>query len=615
MPNLIGQSLGRYHILEQLGEGGMATVYKAYDTRLETDVAVKVILTEKFTPEALVRTLKRFESEAKDMARLTHPNIVKVTDYGEYEGQPYLVMPYLPGGNLKQYLRDHGRLSWQEAVKILIPIAQALGFAHRQGVIHRDVKPANILLTQDGHPMLTDFGVAKVVEEEATHDLTGSGVGVGTPEYMAPEQTGRNFDQRVDIYALGIVFYEMVTGRRPYEGDTPLAVLLKQVGEPLPHPRQFTPGLPEAVGKVLFKALAKKPEDRFQNMDEFAIAMERLSSVPSGVTVKRWLPWGIGAAAMLLVLAVVWGLASRGWIPAPVFKKTPNSVALAVLTSTKQPTDTSQVTETSQSTAPPTITSLPTPTYPSTLASTPILNPPSFPIPIPSTSQVVSQVSVPGSGAGHVVATCPSGSIVTGGGFAASPSLLVFTTLTSSNGWEADAQNLSASGQALNAYAECLSNTSGTTQQVYFQTTASASGIGHVVVNCPSGSVVTGGGFASSSNLLVYSNSANGNGWEVDAQNTSSSNQLVNAYAICLSGTSGSIQQVVNQVSVAANGNGQSVKACPASTYLTGGGYAGNQNLFVYNESATGSSWQVYAQNTSTRDQRLNSYALCLTLP
>jgi hypothetical protein len=256
---------------------------------------------------------------------------------------------------------------------------------------------------------------------------------------------------------------------------------------------------------------------------------------------------------------------------------------------------------------------------PTATSSGPIVHIPHIPvIPIlfqPSTSQVLTQVSVPASGAGHAVATCPSGSIVTGGGFAASPSLLVFTTFASSNGWEADAQNLSATGQALNAYAECLSNTSGTTQQVFSQVTAAPSGVGHVVANCPSGSVVTGGGFASSSNLQVYNNSANGNGWEVYAQNTSSTNQLVNAYAICLSGTSGSTQQVVNQVSVAGNGNGQSVKACTASTYLTGGGYAGNQNLFVYNESASGSSWQVYAHNTSGGSQLLNSYAVCLTLP
>ena len=278
MPTLTGQSFGRYHILEQLGEGGMATVYKAYDMRLECDVAVKVISTAKFTQEAMGRALKRFEREAKAVARLTHPNIVKVTDYGEYEGQPYLVMPFLAGGNLKQYLKTHGRLPWQEAVHLILPIAQALDFAHCQGVIHRDVKPANILLTQNGQPMLTDFGVAKVVEEEATSDLTGTAATVGTPEYMAPEQTGKNIDHRVDIYALGIVFYEMLTGRRPYEADTPLAVLVKQASEPLPRPSRFAPGLSEKMERVLFKALAKKPEDRFQSMAEFGTALEGLTS-------------------------------------------------------------------------------------------------------------------------------------------------------------------------------------------------------------------------------------------------------------------------------------------------------------------------------------------------
>ena len=276
MGELIGQSLGRYHILEQLGKGGMATVYKAYDTRLETDVAVKVIRTESLPQNAVDRALKRFEREAKALARLTHPNIVKVTDYGEYEGKPYLVMEYLPSGTLKSLLRGKP-MPWQDAIRLLLPIARALGFAHRQGMIHRDVKPSNILITADGEPMLTDFGIAKMLDLEETMELTGTSAAIGTPEYMAPEQaSSKSIDQRADIYALGVVFYEMVTGRKPYTADTPMAVIIKHASEPLPRPRHFVPDLPQVLENVLLKALAKKPDERYQSMGEFTAALERL---------------------------------------------------------------------------------------------------------------------------------------------------------------------------------------------------------------------------------------------------------------------------------------------------------------------------------------------------
>ncbi len=168
MSNFIGQTLGRYHILEQLGEGGMATVFKAYDTRLERDVAVKVIRVDQFAPAMLESVLKRFEREAKALARLTHPNIVGVIDYGEYESSPYLVMPYLPGGTLKQRLGKP--MPWQEVVWLLTPIAQALEYAHEQNIVHRDIKPSNILLTVKGQPMLTDFGIAKLLESDENSD-------------------------------------------------------------------------------------------------------------------------------------------------------------------------------------------------------------------------------------------------------------------------------------------------------------------------------------------------------------------------------------------------------------------------------------------------------------
>ncbi len=274
---LIGHFLGRYHILEQLGEGGMAVVYKAYDTHLEHEVAVKVIRLDNLPRNAEERALKRFEREAKAVARLDHANIVKVTDYGEHEGSPYLVMPYLPGGTLKQYLKEHGSMDWREATRMLKPLAEALAYAHEQGLIHRDVKPSNILLTTRGEPMLTDFGVAKVVDDEVTQDLTGTSATVGTPEYMAPEQVvSKSVDHRADIYALGVVFFEMVTGRRPFEADTPMAVLFKHASAPLPRPKGYKPDLPDGVERVLLKALAKRPEDRYQTMKEMGRAIEQV---------------------------------------------------------------------------------------------------------------------------------------------------------------------------------------------------------------------------------------------------------------------------------------------------------------------------------------------------
>jgi tRNA A-37 threonylcarbamoyl transferase component Bud32 len=273
--SLIGQSLGRYRILEQLGEGGMATVYKAYDTRLERDVAIKVIRRGAFPPDQLEMMLKRFEREAQSLAKLSHPNIVKVMDFGEYEDSPYLVMEYLPGGTFKQRL---GRpVPWQEAVRLLIPIARALEYAHEHNIIHRDIKPANILLTEKGQPMLTDFGIAKILETNETANLTGTGVGIGTPDYMAPEQWMGTSTPQSDIYSLGVVFYEMVTGRKPYVADTPVAILLKQTNDQLPRPTQFVPNLPDAVEKILIKALAKNLQDRYQNISEFLAALDKLN--------------------------------------------------------------------------------------------------------------------------------------------------------------------------------------------------------------------------------------------------------------------------------------------------------------------------------------------------
>ncbi|MBS4016455.1 MAG: protein kinase [Candidatus Latescibacteria bacterium] len=282
MTNLIGQSIGRYHILEQLGEGGMASVYKAFDTRLERDVAIKVIRMDAFPAQQHERVIKRFEREAKALAHLSHPNILKVLDYGEYDGVPYLVLEYLPGGTLKQKLGQP--LPWQEALSLVLPIANALYYAHENGIIHRDIKPSNILLDRKNQLHLTDFGIAKILGLKEGQTLTGAGVGVGTPEYMAPEQgLGKQVDARADMYSLGVVLYELITGRKPYTAETPMAVVLKHVTDPLPRPIKFVPGLPNDVEKLLLKALAKQPEDRYPDMKTLAAAMQTLSDkeVPS----------------------------------------------------------------------------------------------------------------------------------------------------------------------------------------------------------------------------------------------------------------------------------------------------------------------------------------------
>jgi|APSaa5957512622_1039677.scaffolds.fasta_scaffold08944_2 eukaryotic-like serine/threonine-protein kinase len=323
MSDFFGKSLGRYHVLEKLGEGGMAVVYKAFDTQLEKEVAVKVIRTENIQQSALQRTLKRFEREAKALIRLTHPNIVSVLDHGEQDGVPYLVMPYLPGGTLKEEIVKVQRMDWQKAAAFLAPIGHALEEAHCQDIIHRDVKPANILITASGQPMLSDFGVAKVLHDEETMDLTGTGVGIGTPAYMAPEQgLGKPVDARTDIYALGIVFYELVTGRKPYSADTPMAVLHKQLSEPLPRPSKAVPDLPLRVEQILLKALAKDPGHRYQTMGTFALALEEVAQgnlkteketpkeektpKKSLLSKKQW-AWILGGGVFLLVCLLALG--------------------------------------------------------------------------------------------------------------------------------------------------------------------------------------------------------------------------------------------------------------------------------------------------------------------
>jgi predicted Ser/Thr protein kinase len=337
-----GQTLGRYQILEPLGEGGMAVVYKAQQPSLERVVALKVIRSG-FAEDR--DFMQRFEREAKAIARLQHPNIVQVHDYDTVDGRPFIAMQYLQGGTLKQRLESlalaGSRLPQREAAAIVGQVAAALDHAHSIDVIHRDVKPSNVMLTGDGRAVVTDFGIAKMVGGQTQHTQTG--VGIGTPEYMSPEQgQGNPIDRRSDVYSLAVVAYEMLTGRIPFSADTPLAVVLKHMKDPLPRPSSFNADVGPATEGVLMKALAKDPTDRYDSAGSFAAALEgaiakdhpptaktvvspRVAAVPTGpegawvagafITRRAMLATG-GAAAGLIVLGGI-ALALRGGDGAP----------------------------------------------------------------------------------------------------------------------------------------------------------------------------------------------------------------------------------------------------------------------------------------------------------
>ncbi len=254
----VGATVGGYAIRDEIGRGGMATVYRAHQLSMDRDVALKVLPSQFLNQPT---SLDRFKQEASIVARLEHRAIVPVHDYGEFEGVPYLVMRYMDGGSVDDLLAV-GPVSPERTLQIVLQIAPALDYAHRQGVLHRDLKPSNILLDANGDAYLTDFGIARILGQNAK-PLTTSGV-VGTPSYMSPEQAqGHDLDGRSDVYALGVVLFEMLTGVRPFEGDTPYTVAVKHVTERPPSPCAINPGLSRAVENVLLRALEKKRENRY----------------------------------------------------------------------------------------------------------------------------------------------------------------------------------------------------------------------------------------------------------------------------------------------------------------------------------------------------------------
>ena len=273
------EKIGIYEIQSELGRGGMATVYRGYDPRFEREVAVKVLPQELLHADPQFRL--RFEREAKIIAQLEHSAVVPVYDVGEADGQPFFVMRYMNGGSLSERIKA-GVFTIDEAIQILGAIAPGLDEAHSKGIVHRDIKPSNILFDKRGNPYISDFGIAKLSQAQAGN-VTGSAI-IGTPAYMAPEQAqGIEIDGRADIYALGIILFEMLTGKQPYEADTPMAVAIKHITDPVPRIRQSNPKLPEGMETIIQKAMAKNKDDRFTTAVEM---MDALREVARTITTK-----------------------------------------------------------------------------------------------------------------------------------------------------------------------------------------------------------------------------------------------------------------------------------------------------------------------------------------
>ncbi|MEM7345631.1 MAG: protein kinase [Chloroflexota bacterium] len=271
MADLIGKSLGQYQIKEQIGAGGMATVFKAFQESINRHVAVKILPIHFANDPNFV---KRFTQEAQAIAALEHPHIVPVYDFGTSNDLTYMAMRYVEGGTLSDLMGT--KLSDERIVELISSVAKALDYAHSQGVVHRDIKPSNVLIGNHGEALLSDFGIAKMMGgNEGGTQLTGTGSILGTPDYMAPEQaSGNQVDGRSDIYSLGVVLYELLTGHPPYQAKTPLAVVMMHINEPLPPPRQINPDIPEPLEQVVIKAMAKDPEKRYQTANEMAAALQ-----------------------------------------------------------------------------------------------------------------------------------------------------------------------------------------------------------------------------------------------------------------------------------------------------------------------------------------------------
>jgi serine/threonine protein kinase len=268
--SVVGEVIAeRYELEELVGTGGMSSVFKAHDRLLERPVALK-ILHEQYTLDP--DYVERFRREARAVAQLSHPNIVTVIDRGEQGGRQFIVFEYVDGENLKELVTRERRLSVRDAVELALQVARALGFAHQRGIVHRDVKPQNVILNDDGRAKVTDFGIARSLDVDG---VTQTGTVLGTSDYIAPEQAqGQQVTAQTDVYSLGVVLYELLTGDVPFSGESFVAVAMRHVNDPAPHVVDERPDCPPRVDYVVQRAMAKRPQDRFASMDELVAELE-----------------------------------------------------------------------------------------------------------------------------------------------------------------------------------------------------------------------------------------------------------------------------------------------------------------------------------------------------
>ena len=313
--SLIGRDVGPYHVEEKLGEGGMGVVFRAVDRALDRVVALKILF--EIDEEANVR---RFLQEAKALARLTHPNTIHIFWTGEFEGYPCFAMEYIADGiSVYDLLRHKGTLEVDDSVDIVIEAARGLAAARRAGIVHRDIKPNNLLIDADGTVKISDFGLAKIVEDSG--NLTQSGIVMGTPYYMSPEQgQGEPIDHRADLYSLGATFYHMITGFTPYEAQNPVSLIIKHVKDPIPDIRRVNPLIPDSIRRIVETCLEKDPDRRYQEYEELIEDLEAFKAgrAPAhaeaarrGTKLPAWIYFVGGLAAAAGLMGAVWQYGGR----------------------------------------------------------------------------------------------------------------------------------------------------------------------------------------------------------------------------------------------------------------------------------------------------------------